>query len=292
MVEEEKRIKIYQIYYRTFQRLFLDGDFIPYDNRENARPELAEYHIFHKEHEEGRCFDAEYVGFLSWKFGNKTKVKGRQFIRFIEQNPGYDVYFINPFPIQVCQWRNVWAQGDYKHPGILKFSQSVFDNIFGNYDIRGMINTDSDALYCNYWVANQKFWKKYIESVRLFMDYVEKDMLDEEKEFVYGIANPNNNSIFIPYIIERMFSTMIYYNEDVKYLAYNYSDKEMMRKYGSSGGVIRSLNEKKSSMLSDFNDGRAQDNFADDGFFDQARQIVKREKKKLSYRLHNISSIL
>ena len=96
MSEAETNPQIYQIFYKTEQRPHLEKDFIPYDNTANPRPEWCEYYVFREAYNKGLC-SCGPTGFLSWKFHEKTGLNGQAFHKLIKENPGYDVYFINPF---------------------------------------------------------------------------------------------------------------------------------------------------------------------------------------------------
>jgi hypothetical protein len=127
-------VTINQIYYLPSQLPLLDPAFTPYDNTANENREFAEYHIFEKEYNAGKIANDALTGYVSWKFGDKTRLQGSQFLKFIAANPGYDVYFINPFPMQMKFFKNLWLQGEFYHPGILELSQRIFER--AGYAIR------------------------------------------------------------------------------------------------------------------------------------------------------------
>src|SRR5687768_6265192 len=111
------RILIKQIHYRADQRSELDPAFEPFDNSRPAMPGRFETGVFISEFPHIDFDQVDYVGYLSWKFNQKTHLSGRRFIEFIKANPGYDVYFINPFP-EAEVFRSVWEQGEVFHPGL------------------------------------------------------------------------------------------------------------------------------------------------------------------------------
>jgi hypothetical protein len=108
-------IKISQIYYAQDHLAHLDEAFIPYDNSTPNRDGEFEIGVLQDNFLEKNHLDADFTGFVSWKFREKTGLPGNFFIDFIQQNSGYDVYFINPFPTEI-RFKNVWFQGDAYHP--------------------------------------------------------------------------------------------------------------------------------------------------------------------------------
>ena len=94
-----KHISIYQNYYQPSQLVRLDPAFLPHDGTDNPSPELKEIALFRRVQRMG-LFERgdEIVGIVSHKFSRKTGIAGDAFKCFIRDNPGFDVYFINPFP--------------------------------------------------------------------------------------------------------------------------------------------------------------------------------------------------
>ena len=80
-------VHIHQIYYLPSQLPLLDPAFTPYDNTANENREFAEYYIFEKEYNAGRVRDDALTDFVSWKFGQKTKLGGHRFLEFVQTNP-------------------------------------------------------------------------------------------------------------------------------------------------------------------------------------------------------------
>ena len=114
------KIKIYQNYYQADQLSLLEPDFIPHDNTANKNPEYREYWLFLNMYEQGMHLEADFTGLVSQKFCEKTQIRGCDFINFMEQNRGFDAYFINPLPfvINAYAFKNVWYQGEFYHPGL------------------------------------------------------------------------------------------------------------------------------------------------------------------------------
>ncbi len=214
-------IKIFQIYFDDTQVEKLDPAFVSYDNSNPTRPDEYEFGVFMENFRNQNYLSAEYTGYVSWRFKEKTKTKGRVFIDFIKNNPGYDVYFINPTPLDT-RWHNVWIQGDLCHPGIMGFVQKILDKLEYQIDLMSFKNNADTVLFCNYWVGNSDFWNQYIDFVTPLYNYISNDITIEEKAFLTQRAARFRNVNYFPFIFERMFSTFLVFNTgSVRYLPFN-----------------------------------------------------------------------
>src|SRR5690606_1089551 len=113
--------KIFQVCWKEDHFPQVDPLAEPLDNILNLKPEQREYSLF-KEIFENQKFlsgDTRYSGIFSLKFEEKTHLKIAQFMQWIKEHPGYDVYHINPFPHLEQIFYNVWWHGEFCHPGIL-----------------------------------------------------------------------------------------------------------------------------------------------------------------------------
>ncbi len=211
--------KIYQIYYRAEQRRFLDPNCVPYFNEDDPNAELAEFSVFHREYLAKTLFSEEYIGFISWRFTEKTKIAIPTFTEFIESNPGYDVYFVNPYLCESLLFRNVWTHGEKRHPGLLNLSQEIFERAGYRINLRKMI-LDPDAVgYCNYWVGNSRFWDLYMNFCEPILEVINNKLSPSEKRLI-EIANYFRPSSFHPFIMERLFSTVLKTKKGIRFLRY------------------------------------------------------------------------
>jgi len=203
----DESVRIFQIFYDSVQQEHLDSAFIPYDNRENPRPDLCEYYVFRKEYFSGCCNNG-FVGFVSWKFFEKTGLTGSEFQRWIIENPGYDVYFINPYPMQRCKL-NVWRHGNRCHPGISDLAQNLLLKCGYNIDLLSLSMAEEDVAFCNYWVGSASFWKKYIDFCDPIYEVIDSKLSESEVSALMRSADKNSGLCYIPYILERLFSTLL-----------------------------------------------------------------------------------
>lgn len=220
-------MKIYQVYYNEESKKGLDRQFIPYDNTNPAKEKEYEYGVIRNIYNKLDPFkDDKLFGVLSWKFKEKTGLNGKDFISWINKNKGYDVYIVNPFPELSYLFYNSWYQGEYWHPGLLELTEKLFNE--GCIDLylnkRHDINSCS---FCNYFVANKKFYKEYIYYCeKLYNAITNTDDKAKKLLFDVNVYGGDTSAAFFPFIFERMLSTIIT-NKNFKVLVYNNIDERL-----------------------------------------------------------------
>lgn len=205
-------MKLYQVYYDQESKNGLDRSFIPYDNTNPVRDKEFEYGVIRDIYYNDNPFKTDkYFGVLSWKFTNKTGLKGKEFISWINKNKGYDVYMINPFPEYSYIFYNNWYQGDYWHPGLIDLTLNLFKEAgIDNLDITKKRHDVNVCTFCNYFVGNQKFYKIYMEYCeKLYSAIYKADKETKRLLFDINVYGVGNNIAFFPFIYERMLSTIV-----------------------------------------------------------------------------------
>ena len=224
-----KDILIFEPLYRKNQRL-KENLFSPLVIHDHSFSEWRELKHLVDLYDSGEFLKAKYTGLFSPKFQLKTHIDGQKFIEFVNNNPGADVYFINPFP-QIKYWSyNVWMQGEIAHPGLICAATLLLESAQIPLDIKNTPRQGDETLsYSNFWIASPNFWKKYIGMV-----------LKPIYEFL--LNNPNHlatiqvlsetkhtvNGPLLPFIIERLFSTYLSFNQDIKVIAFKYTRNELI----------------------------------------------------------------
>ena len=234
------KINVYQNYYQVDQLSLLDPDFIPHDNTSNENPEYREYWLFVKMYENGKHLDADFTGIVSQKFYEKTQIRGSEFISFVKQNRGFDVYFINPLPftINAYAFKNVWHQGEFYHTGMFDFVQNLLNKLNYGIDLNRIRNSERTLLFSNFWVGNEYFWDEYIKFTKPFYDYLRSEITEDEKAFISREVDKIIKINYTPFIFERMFSTLLAQNPDIKALGYRYSNDYLHRLSSKERAVI------------------------------------------------------
>ncbi len=232
-------IRIHQIYYADDQRRSLDPAFTPYDNRTNPRPEWREYHVFRTEWLAGRCQEGDVTGFLSWKFGVKTRVPGTAVVRFIAEHPGYEVYFVNPCRIEPQPFATIWQQAETHHPGILGLTQRIFDAVGIDLDLARFSQPREQVLFCNYWVGTQRFWDAYMAFCEPVYHHIETGLDEADRRLIWSRADRGIDSPYVPFIMERLFSTLLALRPDLRYAAID-AEAHAVRGWRRRVGELRS----------------------------------------------------
>lgn len=223
------KINIYQNYYDDSQKDRLDHSFIPYDNTKSKNPEYYEFSPILNLYESQKYLESDFCGLFSYKFNTKTGITGDKFKNFIINNPGYDVYFINPHPQLAYFYYNSWEQGEYWHKGLKQVAEKVLYELDIMENINKIPRHDSNNLcYSNFWVGNEKFWSIY-GSIILKIKKLIFSNIELRKELFKNTFHSNSNCPMFPFIFERLFSTFLSLNSEIKYLSYPYSKDEIYK---------------------------------------------------------------
>jgi len=206
-------INIYQIYFKQEQELILDPAFKPYNNiSPSYGPEISnklrEWPIIREFGYKKAVEDNSNVwGFVSYKFEEKTNTKGIDFVKFIEDNPDNDVWFMEPQYKPRCPFFNPWHQGEIYHKGISQIPNSIFKIAGNDIDV-----TKIPMRFCwyNFFAGNAKFWKMYFEVIDELVAVCHEQ--PELKKMLWESGAGHGNDPTVPYfifVVERMFPTIL-----------------------------------------------------------------------------------
>ncbi len=174
---------------------------------------------------ESGLYKKNMTGLFSPKFKTKCGIELDEFIEFVEDNPGFDVYFINPSP-QLSYWTyNVWMHGEKAHPGILDAGRALCDAAGLKLPIDKVTqrHTLKTAAYSNFWIASECFWEIYVGGVLMpIVNFLRNNINSKIWKEVHAPTDHIQKSVMLPFIIERLFSTFISENAEIKSVSYNY----------------------------------------------------------------------
>jgi len=223
-------VSVYQIQYSDDVVGAFDPAFIKYDCRADPEPEKRETAHMLRFYDEGAWVrhGAEHFGLVSPKFADKVRLGGTDVIDWMEANPGYDVYIINPYP-QLSYWHyNVWTQGELLHPGVCALADALFAAAGHSIRVETLPrNTAASLLYSNYWVGNEAFWRVYMAFVRSIAAAAD-DLGADDREKLFGPAPHNAPATYFAFVFERLFSTFLVLHEGVAGLPYPYSREDVL----------------------------------------------------------------
>jgi hypothetical protein len=231
------RIKVYQSFYENWQIEHLDPAFVPYDCRVHPHPQLYETYWILRLYESAGQRDCDYFGLFSWRYLSKTRIPGSKFIEFVKKNSGFDVYFINPFPLLAYLFFNIWDEGELCHPGLVNLSQSLMARAKYPISISEMSRNDHNSLlYCNYWVGNTTFWDTYMSFIQPLLSCCTNWDKNEGPNPYFGpTMYEGRREPFFPFIFERLFSTLLLINEDIAVCPFSRTFEEIIAACDNSG---------------------------------------------------------
>lgn len=224
----KESISIYEPLYEPGQVL-LNGAFIPYPVIDRRNTEWREVVILVEMYRSGCHLRSAYTGLFSPKFPVKSHMTGETFIEFVRGQESADVYFINPFP-QIRYWSyNVWMQGEYAHPGICEVAQNLVDACGIRLSIPDAPRHGPGVLaYSNFWVGSQEFWEQYVGGVLVpiaeFLEWFPHKRVSQD---VMAKTSHTDSAPFLPFVVERLFSTFIAERPYIRSVAYKHSHDEV-----------------------------------------------------------------
>ena len=190
----------------------VDPDFLPFDVTADPEAERRETAHMLKFWRRGLHRDYEVSGLLSPKFIAKTGIDGRAFNDFIANNPGHDVWFINPYPHYFYLTYNIWEHGELWYPGLCQRASQVFAAAGVGVDLsRFPRSTKNTLLFSNIWAGTSKFWDQFMTFVSNVSTHAETipGVFDE-------IPYENGKSVYFPFIMERLFTTFLVMNPGIR----------------------------------------------------------------------------
>lgn len=169
------------------------------------------------------------TGLFSPKFSLKTQVSANEFQDFASRHGDSDVVFINPFP-QIRYWSyNVWMQGAHAHPGLVPVAQALLDAVGIGWDLHDVPRHGPATLcYCNFWVGSEAFWEAYVGKYLMpIAEYLESNPEQEAAKGVLRRTQHTDPAPFLPFVIERLFSTFLSLNPSFKSAAWSIEGEQV-----------------------------------------------------------------
>ena len=222
-------IGIFEPLYELNQSLS-EPAFLPLVRETNLRPEWREFQILIDIYRAGKYLEHDYTGVFSPKFNLKCKISGKQFLEFVHAQAGKDVYFINPFPQIPYYSFNVWMEGEYAHRGIGSATQGLLDACGLDVDISSTPRHGPDVLaYANFWVGSREFWRQYVGGLLIpIAEFLENNPTHPATVCVMQETTHTDPAPYLPFIIERLFSTYLSAHPESKIGAYQIDGEEIL----------------------------------------------------------------
>lgn len=204
-------LRIYQSYFKEEQISLMDKEFYLLDNRENFQSELREHPLNLRCYQQSIKDNIDLWGLVSWKWRNKVHdISASQLIKSIESYPGYDIYFVNPYPNIDSIWYNTWEHGIHCHPYIIEICQELFPAIGLDPNLLFQPTAYDISCWGNYYVGNKKFWDAWLDLIGQYL--LKLPTLSEQVQKMHrsSAQYPDDKLLgYFPFIHERLFSTFL-----------------------------------------------------------------------------------
>jgi hypothetical protein len=217
----------------------VDPDFLPFDVTADPQPERRETAHMLSFWRQGLHREYPVTGLLSPKFSGKTGIAGSIFNTFVTNNPGYDVWFLNPYPHYFYLAHNIWEHGEIWYPGLCERAARVFAAAGIAIDLNQFPrSTTSTLLFSNFWAGTTNFWDQFMPFVSEMSKHAEQEpALFDECPYEHGTAT------YYSFIFERLFTTFLVMHPGIRARYSNWqranilelvneTDKLMIREWG------------------------------------------------------------
>jgi len=205
-------IRIFQIYFESWQRELLDPAFYPLDNGRSTS-ELMEFNVFEQLQRNAATQGVALWGALSWRFTEKTGMQGSELVKQIVEHPDYDVYFCNPHPYNEALYHNMWVQGEVSHPQFLELARLFYAAAGLDDKELKTIEASGSFTAANYFVASPKFWDLFIPFVKRVLVAADKALDPRVRDRLHSrVADDKGlhaGATYVPFIVERLFTTFM-----------------------------------------------------------------------------------
>jgi hypothetical protein len=201
-------IKIFQIYYSESTKAMLDVGFIPLNNT-LGRIDWLEYWPIRNYFLNNPINDDELVGFFSPRFYEKTGLLSANVKDIINNKSGFDIFIFNPY-FHLAAWHNnVFSQALNSHPGINAIIVDIFKLLNINLSVDSLLMSSYDTIFCNYFVANKRFWKKWLMVCEFIFQLSELKNTDVSYLLNSKTTYIRNDMPMQIFIIERIASLLL-----------------------------------------------------------------------------------
>lgn len=211
---------IYQIYYSEATKAQNDPEFLPLNNLANERPDWREYWPIRNYLLNIILEDDARYGFFSPKFEAKTTLNANKVEEFID-NDDSDVILFSPYFEQSAFNFNVFEQLEAAHGGSLIVAQECLRILRPDINIYSLIMDSRNTVYCNYFIANKKFWKTWFTYCEIIFHIAESNDSELARRLNSDVVHDGGTAAMKVFIIERIASFILATSDDFKVKFYN-----------------------------------------------------------------------
>jgi hypothetical protein len=209
---EMRQVGIHTICYAPGMAAAVDPAFLPFDVTADPQAERRETAHMLSFWRQGLHRQYRASGLLSPAFAKKTGFDGKMFNGFIDNNPDFDVWFVNPRPALFYLSYNIWEQGELCHPGLCERAAQVFKAANIEIDLGNFPrSTKGTLLFSNFWVGTARFWDLFMPFVEHISKHAEKIAGVTDQAFYFGIRTS-----YWPFLFERLFTTFLLIHPEIR----------------------------------------------------------------------------
>ena len=177
-------------------------------NNSKDTSELLEFSVFERLAVSEYVQGAQLWGALSWRFSEKSGMPVVDLVKSIADQPGYDLYFCNPFPHNEALFHNYWLQGETTHPQFVGIVNAIFEVTGISVDELISILPSDQFSSANYFVGSPQFWNNYLPWVKNFFTQVNKKLPPKVRDLLHSAQADergiHKGATYVPFIVERL----------------------------------------------------------------------------------------
>jgi hypothetical protein len=231
LIQIKNEVIAYEPLYQPNQKIS-SSVLTPLNWQQNPMPDWREFALYVHLYRNKKYTSSRMTGILSPKFQLKTGVTPDSFIEFVRTHLFADVILINPFPQIPSFSYNVWMQGEVAHPGITKIAEDLLAAAGLKWRLSDVPRQSTEIVcYSNFWLGTPSFWQRYVGGVLLqIAKYLENNINSTVSKAVLLPTRHTGPAPYLPFIIERLFSTFLTMQPDLQCVAWKYSPDEILNR--------------------------------------------------------------
>ena len=186
-------------------------------NLENARPDWFEYWPIRNWLLATDLGQADFVGFFSPRFTEKTGLASMEIRRWFTKkclvpsaNGSEPIALFSPQPEISAFFRNPFEAEDYFSPGFLRCTSSTFEALGIDKKPEDLVIDSSMTVFSNYWIAPKSFIQAWFDLAERLFAICELDSIQAAKLGLLCETNYPGNVEFKVFMMERLASMVLF----------------------------------------------------------------------------------
>lgn len=232
MNNDKNNLEIYQIAYDSKSENKFSDDVTIFDISSKNLPQFREINALKLFTASKPWLKHRYTGLFSPRFNEKTLIDHNQINDFIAAKQGADIYLFHPYPLEFSIANGFLDLAELEHPGITNALKEVWHKVF-NAELPYVSCSDDASLicHCNYFVASEKFWRKYSDFLASYWDLLITGNNTLRDNSDYTLTKTKSNILPLGvFVFERALSLFLKHHEE-EFVIKNFSDWDKNHKF-------------------------------------------------------------